>query len=367
MTKQDHSRRQDYQDITDHPDFSLYEGSLAYGAPDPETETETAPHPEAEQLATKCEDSKLLGPQGDDSAEYVPFSRSSDPIFDYPEQTVISYDPDLAFAPDYGPYKPPTWETDEDERGRLEIAASQLVMEIGSISMSRSAELHGRILSVLEDFPHGSSFEAIRRAIMAGHTVEDIVDACALKALWRDSSDLWLTRRYVRREGMVIFTSEKMRNSLTWISALQLVEDHGLVRAETGLTSDWVEGWISLEPPGREAAPDVKNEYYTYLNYALGRADAVIMRDPDEWPYQSLFDHNPNADPLVQARVIPAAFHQYETGGTRDRRLAGQRVGTHGPSEPDETDMINESQEENLARQREMEDILMMAAIRGHL
>lgn len=294
MTKADHSACHNYNEAPEHPDLSLYDVFLTYGAPIPEP----APAPPAEA-----------------------------------DQPGISYDPGLAFTPDIGPdpASSPELDEDEDERRQLEIEASKLVMEINLISMSRSAELHGLILSVLGEFPYPASVEAIRRALMAGHTAEDIVDACTLKALWRDSSDLWLTRRYVRREGMVIFTSEKMRNSLTWVSALRLIDDHGLVRAETGMTSDWVEGWISLEPPGREAAPDVKSEYYTYLNYVLRRVEAVNMRDPDDWPYQGLFDHDPHADPLVRARVMPAAFHQYETGGTRARPGDRQGGGAAGP------------------------------------
>jgi len=354
------------QDVSDHPDLSLYDVFLTYGAPVPEPAA--APPAEADRPGSECEIPSFFAHHRDAVPEDLSFNGFSDPLVDYAEQTEISYDPDLAFTPDIDPAAAPSPESDEeeDERRQLEMEASKLVMEIGLISMSRSAELHYRILSVLGEFPHPASVEAIRRALLAGHTVEDIVDACALKAMWRDSSDLWLTRRYVRREGMVIFTSEKMRNRLTWVSALRLIEDHGLVRAETGMTSEWVEGWTSLEPPGREAAPDVRSEYYTYLNYVLGRADAVSMRDPDDWPYQSLFDHDPHTDPLVRARVIPAAFFQYETGGARDRPGGSQRVGPQGPSPHDETDTTDESREDELARQREIEEIMMIAAIRGH-
>jgi hypothetical protein len=367
MTKADHSACQGYQDAPEHPDLSLYDVFLTYGAPIPEPAP--APPAEADQPGLECEISPLFAPHSDKALEDLTLNGFSEPLVDYAHQPGISYDQDLAFTPDIDPAPPPSPESDqdEDERFQLEIGASKLVMEIGSISMSRSTELHSRILSVLQEFPHPASVEAIRRALLAGHTVEDIVDACTLKMLWRDSSELWLTRSYVRREGMVIFTSENMRNSLTWVSALRLIDDHGLVRAETGMTSEWVEGWISLEPPGREAAPDVKNEYYAYLDYALGRADAVSMRDPDEWPYQSLFDHDPQADPLVRSRVIPAAFHQYETGGTRDRPGAVQSVDTRDPSENGETGTSDESGEDELARQIEIEDMLMMVAIRGKL
>jgi len=354
------------QDETDHPDFSLYEGFLVYGVPPPETDPAEKIEPYQAGSPDDYPDDQNFSSY--EVIDHFTYQASSEPQTRYPDLAGISYDPDLAHIPEIGPDPAPIKEVDEDDEEvrRLEIRASQLVSEISAISESRSAVLHGMILSVLREFPHPASFEAIRRTVLAGHTIEDIVDAAALKALWRDSSDLWLTRKHIRRQGVVIFTNEKMRNSLSWVSALKMIDDHGLVGAEIGMISDWVEGWLSLEPPDRDAPPDVKNEYHSYLAYVLGRADAINMRDPDVWPYQALFDHDPLADPRVRARVVTAAFHEWVAGPTGKSDRSAQASGTEhqNPFEP-EADMDDDSADD-LTQQRLLEEILMMAAIRGH-
>lgn len=359
-------RLRELQYVSDHPDFSLDEGFLVNGIIPPEPDR--VPIPVSDQTDLFCEFIECSVILSTDISEGPTLFELSDPLVDYQEQPGFTYDPDLALIPDVGPNLDPSPVSagDEEDLGYLETRATKLVMEIRSISMSRSAELHSGMLSVLQEFPHAASFEAIRRAVLAGYTVDDILDACALKALWRDSPDLWLKRRIDRRDGPVISTSEKMQHNLTWVYALKLIDDHGLVRAETGISSEWVEGWLSMENPGWEASPEVKGAYYNYISYVMGRADEVNMGDPDIWPYHSLFDHDPQADPLVRARAIPAAFYQHETAGTRERPGASQRFETRDLSDYDETEMKNESSDDDLARQREVEDILMNAAIRGY-
>jgi hypothetical protein len=354
-----HPMPRQFEDAIDHPDLTLYEGFLIYGTP------VTSPAPEGPSPEPAMRDPEPSASLPEDIPDPAYPDWGPDPLIGYPEQSWTGHDPDLALIPEIGPDSDPSPE-DEDGSGPLEIRAARLVAEIKAVSRSRSDALYRGVLSVLQEFPHHSSFEAIRRAILEGHTVEEIVDACALKVLWRDSPHLWMARRHDRRDGVVISSADRMRHGLTWIGALGLIEDHGLVGAENGLISDWIDDWLDMRSPGPEGDPEEKREYHYYASYVMGRSREVRMADPNEWPYRSLFDHDPEADPLVRARVIPVAFAQYETGPARERPATGDVMIGKGPV-PAEGISSDESPYPDLSEEREIEDFLMSVAIRGYV
>mgnify|MGYP001313731543 CR=1 FL=1 len=182
---------------------------------------------------------------------------------------------------------------DEDapEEWRLEKYAAEIVLASPVLRARDRGPLSRRVRAILEEFPFAASAAALKRIAANGATIEELEDACYLKCVWRDSSWLWLQRRYDRIQQ--IWKSEVtagLKNNLTWITALRFVRGHGVSEAERLLTEEILGQWRFLEIKNQNPEERPPLWFYDYSLFLAVWERVISIHDPNSWFYDEPID-----------------------------------------------------------------------------
>lgn len=171
---------------------------------------------------------------------------------------------------------------------RIHIKAARLVA-----MLPRSRELQRvyqrKMVSILSEFPHGSSVLAIERMISEGATIDFIEDCAQLKILWRDSPHLWLYIALPRAGAGDKFIPKisASNRSLSWTTAAHILETYPLTDALAMIETDWIEDWRRLH---KHTSQKLEADAFSYQAFLRNRTPEFRMRDADDWPYEEIVD-----------------------------------------------------------------------------
>ena len=161
---------------------------------------------------------------------------------------------------------------DEDplETGKIVEYASRLTSQIFHHQTKDRKKAYVSFVNFLGDFPYYQSYAAIGRLLSKELQIEDIKDVHSVKFLWLSNPNIWSERRWNRMESMwVISRNSRLRNSMSWQLAADLVRNYPVSELENLILVDWYNEWINLRLSGENSKSGVDpcyGKYPTYLN-----------------------------------------------------------------------------------------------------
>ena len=159
---------------------------------------------------------------------------------------------------------------DEDplEQGKIVEYASRLTSRITSYQSKDRRRIYAFFISILGDFPFYQSYAAIERLIVKDVQIDQIRDAYAVKLLWMTNPNIWSSRRYNRMENnWSVSRNPKLKNSMSWQFALDLVNSLTPNELENLILNDWYAEWLNLPLHGGDTASGLDPAYSLYPTY----------------------------------------------------------------------------------------------------
>lgn len=159
---------------------------------------------------------------------------------------------------------------DEDplEQGKIVEYASRLTSRITSYQSKDRRRVYAFFISILGDFPFYQSYAAIERLIAKDLQIDQIRDAYSVKLLWMTNPNIWSSRRYNRMESKwSVFRNPKLRNSMSWQLASDLVNFQTPNELENLILNDWYAEWLNLPLNGSDTASGLDPAYSLYPTY----------------------------------------------------------------------------------------------------
>ena len=159
---------------------------------------------------------------------------------------------------------------DEDplEQGKIVEYASRLTSRITSYQSKDRRRLYAFIISILGDFPFYQSYAAMERLIAKDVQIDQIRDAYAVKLLWMTNPNIWSSRRYNRMENSwSVSRNPKLKNSMSWQLASDLVNFLTPDELENLVVNDWYAEWLNLPLHGGDTASGLDPAYSLYPTY----------------------------------------------------------------------------------------------------
>lgn len=186
------------------------------------------------------------------------------------------------------PYREEEYATQE---WRLEEYAAQIVLATPILKLHERGPLSRRVRAILEEFPFAATAVALKRLASDGASIDELEDACCLKCVWRDSSWLWLQRRYNRMQrGWRLEVNAKLKNNLTWITALRFIRRYGVDESERLLTEEILSRWRSLEVGAYNPEERAQFWFNDYSAFLAAWDEAVRLHDTNSWFYEEPLD-----------------------------------------------------------------------------
>lgn len=174
---------------------------------------------------------------------------------------------------------------DEDplERGKIVEYASRLASRITYYHSKDRRKIYAFFVNILGDFPFYQSYAAIERLISKGSQIEDIRDAYAVKLLWMTNPNIWSSRRYNRLENnWSVSRNPKLKNSMSWQLASDLVQFYTPNELENLMLNDWYAEWLNLPLQGGDTASGIDPSYSLYSTY-LYQKRSLILSNVNNW------------------------------------------------------------------------------------
>lgn len=174
---------------------------------------------------------------------------------------------------------------DEDplERGKIVEYASRLASRITCYQSKDRRKIYAFFVNILGDFPFYQSYAAIERLISKGSQIEGIRDAYSVKLLWVTNPNIWSSRRYNRLENnWSVSRSPKLKNSMSWRLASDLVQFHTPNELENLILNDWYVEWLNLTLHGGDTASGIDPSYSLYPTY-LYEKRSLITANQNNW------------------------------------------------------------------------------------
>ena len=159
---------------------------------------------------------------------------------------------------------------DEDplEQGKIVEYASRLTSRITSYQSKDRRRIYAFFISILGDFPFYQSYAAIERLIAKDVQIDQIRDAYAVKLLWMTNPNIWSSRRYNRMENnWSVSRNPKLKNSMSWQLASDLVNSLTPNELENLILNDWYAEWLNLPLHGGDTASGLDPAYSLYPTY----------------------------------------------------------------------------------------------------
>jgi ankyrin repeat protein len=159
---------------------------------------------------------------------------------------------------------------DEDplEQGKIVEYASRLASRIAYYQSKDRRKIYAFFINILGDFPFYQSYAAIERLISKGSQIEDIRDAYSVKLLWMTNPNIWSSRRYNRLENnWSVSRNLKLRNSMSWQLASDIVQLYTANELENLILNDWYAEWLNLPLQGGDTASGIDPSYSLYSTY----------------------------------------------------------------------------------------------------
>lgn len=174
---------------------------------------------------------------------------------------------------------------DEDplEQGKIVEYASRLTSRITSYQSKDRRRIYAFFISILGDFPFYQSYAAIERLIAKDVQIDQIRDAYAVKLLWMANPNIWSSRRYNRMEnGWTVSRNPKLKNSMSWQLASDLVNALTPNELENLILNDWYNEWLNLPLYGGDTASGLDPAYSLYSTY-LYEKRKLLMTNVNNW------------------------------------------------------------------------------------
>jgi ankyrin repeat protein len=174
---------------------------------------------------------------------------------------------------------------DEDplEQGKIVEYASRLTSRITSYQSKDRRRIYAFFISILGDFPFYQSYAAIERLIAKNVQIDQIRDAYAVKLLWMTNPNIWSSRRYNRMENSwSVSRSPKLKNSMSWQLASDLVTALTPNELENLILNDWYTEWLNLPLHGGDTASGLDPAYSLYPTY-LYEKRRLLMTNVNNW------------------------------------------------------------------------------------
>lgn len=174
---------------------------------------------------------------------------------------------------------------DEDplEQGKIVEYASRLTSRITSYQSKDRRRIYAFFISMLGDFPFYQSYAAIERLIAKDVQIDQIRDAYAVKLLWMTNPNIWSSRRYNRMENSwSVSRSPKLKNSMSWQLAADLVTALTPNELENLILNDWYTEWLNLPLHGGDTASGLDPAYSLYPTY-LYEKRRLLMTNVNNW------------------------------------------------------------------------------------
>lgn len=159
---------------------------------------------------------------------------------------------------------------DEDplEHGAIVEYASRLTSRITYYQSKDRRKIYSIFITILGDFPFYQSYAAIERLIARGVQIDRILDAYMVKLLWNSNPNVWSTRRFNRMErNWDTFRNPKLKNSMSWQLASDLVTFCTPNELENLILNDWYTEWLNLPLQGGATASGIDPAYSQYSTY----------------------------------------------------------------------------------------------------
>ena len=174
---------------------------------------------------------------------------------------------------------------DEDplEQGKIVEYASRLTSRITSYQSKDRRRIYAFFISILGDFPFYQSYAAIERLIAKDVQIDQIRDAYAVKLLWMTNPNIWSSRRYNRMENSwSVSRNLKLKNSMSWQLAADLVSSLTPNELENLILNDWYSEWLKLTLYGGDTASGLDPAYSLYPTY-LYEKRRILMSSVNNW------------------------------------------------------------------------------------
>jgi hypothetical protein len=174
---------------------------------------------------------------------------------------------------------------DEDplEQGKIVEYASRLTSRITSYQSKDRRRIYAFFISMLGDFPFYQSYAAIERLIAKDVQIDQIRDAYAVKLLWMTNPNIWSSRRYNRMENSwSVSRSPKLKNSMSWQLAADLVTALTPNELENLILNDWYTEWLNLPLHGGDTPSGLDPAYSLYPTY-LYEKRRLLMTNVNNW------------------------------------------------------------------------------------
>lgn len=174
---------------------------------------------------------------------------------------------------------------DEDplEQGKIVEYASRLTSGITSYQSKDRRRIYAFFISIIGDFPFYQSYAAIERLIAKDVQIDQMRDAYAVKLLWMTNPNIWSSRRYNRMENSwSVSRNPKLKNSMSWQLASDLVTALTPNELENLILNDWYTEWLNLPLHGGDTASGLDPAYSLYPTY-LYEKRRLLMADVNTW------------------------------------------------------------------------------------
>lgn len=138
---------------------------------------------------------------------------------------------------------------DEDplEAGKIAQYASHLASSVVTYRTSDRQKTYKFFVRILGDFTSYQSFAAIERLLANGIQTDELYDIYLVKSLWSNNPRIWMERRFDRMQNTwSIQHNRKLRNSMSWRLAADLVALHSAPELENLILNDWYREWINI-------------------------------------------------------------------------------------------------------------------------
>lgn len=159
---------------------------------------------------------------------------------------------------------------DEDplEQGKIAEYASRLTSRITSYQSKDRRIIYAFFISILGDFPYYQSYAAIERLIAKDVQIDQIRDAYAIKRLWMTNPNIWSSRRKNHMDNSSpVSINPKLKNSMSWQLASDLVNFLTPNELENLIVNDWYAEWLNLPLHGGDSASGLDPAYSLYPTY----------------------------------------------------------------------------------------------------